>query len=782
MKRRARHESGSAGSFARPKLGLGSRLRVGGLAVVFEGLAVVGAAVVLWGCAPKPPVLEEESTRTTVSGPPIPSSSLGGVDESESRGQLEIREVRIIEDNGQQGVFAKLTGPPRDMSYITLDNPSRLVVEMYGDTSGEIASQRFPIDNDLIEQIQIGTDAGKIRLTIQMRGAAVPPYTVDNLSDTLVAFIGEPQGTLLPVREQVVFTDRALPGSVPPPPVAVAAAPTDRRAGSPGIRVSPGVGASTSHAPVVSIFKDREPIVIPPTAAEDTTEVVADAGQTSRTLDSAADSTAGLNLGGSLAGGSKAYSGQPISLDLKDADINNVIRLLADVSNLNIVATDDVEGTITLRLFDVPWDQALDIVLQVQSLESVREGNVLRISTIKRLREEREEIAKAQEAAREIEPLEVAYMRVHYHKAKLVADLISGAARSQRTTNRGGGGNRQNLLEVGVLSKRGSVMVDQFTNTLIVRDVHSGIEASRDLVRRLDVQIPQVLIESSIVEATTDFQRDLGVQWGYNANIGPQTGTSTGANFPGTVNFGGSGLGTGSNGVPFLFDFPAAVSPGSGAALDLALGSLNGAQSLNMRITALENKGKGRVISRPRVVTLNNVPATIQSLTVIRVRLPGTGTVINTGAGGNAGSQQTATERIETGITLEVTPQVSGDGFVLLDMFAKSSQADFSRQVDGIPTEITRQSTSQVLVRDGQTVVLGGIYRDNSAINQSGLPFFDSIPGLSWLFKSNSTVKRREDLLVFITPRVLGPYRVKNLPSAAQLWQRRGEGGSRVGG
>ena len=193
-----------------------------------------------------------------------------------------------------------------------------------------------------------------------------------------------------------------------------------------------------------------------------------------------------------------------------------------------------------------------------------------------------------------------------------------------------------------------------------------------------------------------------------------------------------------------------------------------------MRITALEEKGKGRVISRPRVVTLNNVPATIQSLTVLRVRLPSTGTVINTGAGGQAGAQQTATERIETGITLEVTPQVSGDGFILLDMFAKSSQADFARQVDGIPTEITRQTTSQVLVRDGQTVVLGGIYRDTSAIAQRGLPFFGEIPGLSWLFKSESRIKRREDLLVFITPRVLGPYRVKNLPSAAQLWQRRG--------
>ena len=240
------------------------------------------------------------------------------------------------------------------------------------------------------------------------------------------------------------------------------------------------------------------------------------------------------------------------------------------------------------------------------------------------------------------------------------------------------------------------------------------------------MQIPQVLIESNIVEATTDFARELGVQWGYQANIGPQTGTSTGANFPGTIGFGGSGLGAGATGVPFLVDFPAKGNfvPGAGTALDLALGSLNGAQSLDVRLTALEQKGQGRIISRPRVVTLNNVAATIQSLTILRVRLPSTGTVVNTGAGGTAGTATTATEKIETGITLEVTPQVSSDGFVLLDMFAKSSQADFTRTVDNIPTEITRQATSHVLVRDGQTVVLGGIYRDTATDNVNGVPWF----------------------------------------------------------
>ncbi len=157
-------------------------------------------------------------------------------------------------------------------------------------------------------------------------------------------------------------------------------------------------------------------------------------------------------------------------------------------------------------------------------------------------------------------------------------------------------------------------------------------------------------------------------------------------------------MNTGTGGVPFLVDFPAGgnFGPGSGSALDLALGSLNGANSLDLRLNALEQKGQGRIISRPRVVTLNNVAATIQSLTILRVRLPSTGTVISTGAGGAAGSATTATEKIETGITLEVTPQVSSDGFVLLDMFAKSSEPDFTHTTDNIPNEITRQATSHV--------------------------------------------------------------------------------------
>lgn len=710
-----------------------------GLGVGLRGCALLGAAVWLAACAPPQPELDEgmPAERAAVES----SEDVTNVSVAQAPGATDvllIRELKIIDDNGQQGVFAKLNMPPRDVSHVLLTNPNRLLIEISGPTGENVVAERYAVENPMVSQVQVGSDPGKIRLTLMLRGDQAPVYTVDDLKDTVVAFLGEPKGTDQPVHESIVFTQRAVPGvAAAPAPMPLAAVAQASAPPPPRAMVPPPPAAEPPPPP-------------PPPAVQVNVETTANPR------------------------GKRLYYGQPISLDLKDADVHNVIRLLGDVSGINIVATDDVIGQITLKLNDVPWDQALDIVMQAQNLESVQEGNVLRISTVRRLREEREEQQKAQRAAQIVEPLQVAYLQVNYAKAKKLADLISGAARSQLQNQSRGSGKSETDEEYGVLSHRGSVMVDEFTNTLIVRDIERGIRNARDLVARLDVQIPQVLIESNIVEATSDFARDLGVQWGYKANIGPQTGTSTGANFPGTVNFGGSGLG-GSNGVPFLVDFPANnVAPGAGTALDLALGSLNGANSLDVRLTALERRGKGRIISRPRVVTLNNVAATIQSLTILRVRLPSTGTVVNTGAGGSAGTATTATEKIETGITLEVTPQVSSDGFVLLDMFAKSSQADFTRTVDNIPTEITRQATSHVLVRDGQTVVLGGIYRDTQTDNVNGVPWFMDIPGIKWLFQAESKQKRREDLLVFLTPRVLHSATAKGgLPTAQQLWDNR---------
>jgi type IV pilus assembly protein PilQ len=466
----------------------------------------------------------------------------------------------------------------------------------------------------------------------------------------------------------------------------------------------------------------------------------------------------------------EVFTGQRISLDFKDADIQNVLRVLADVSGLNIIATDDVKGRVTLHLSDVPWDQALDLVLRSNRLEKTQEGNVVRISTVARLKEEREALRAAQDAERELEPLRVKYVRVNYARAdEALIDKVKG-----------------------VLTDRGSVTFDDRTNTVIVRDIPRGIEDATQLVRELDVQSPQVLIEANIVEATEDFARALGVQWGYSFKAGPQTGNPTGMNFPGTVGFGGSGLGNGTAAppfgstprlpVPFLADFPvpgnfgSGFGAGNGSALDLALGSIDGSQALAARLTALEEQGKGKVISRPRVITMNNVAATIQSLTILRVKLPSTGTVINTGTGGAAGSASTATEKINTGITLVVTPQISSDGFVLMNIYAKSSQPDFTHTVDGIPNEVSREANSNVLIPNGETVVLGGIFRNTAQDNKSGLPYLNRIPVLGWLFKNVRHVNHHEELLVFLSPKIVATG-TAGLPPAQRLWEERRQGG-----
>ena len=332
-----------------------------------------------------------------------------------------------------------------------------------------------------------------------------------------------------------------------------------------------------------------------------------------------------------------------------------MLRILSEVGGENIVATDDVKGRITVRLVDVPWDQALDIVLQANRLDSIKIGNVRRVSTVTRLKEEREAQLAAEQAAKELEPLRTAYIRVNYLKVtgkELLPNLQGSATLGStqqvcaNTASQGQSDQGDKLVDEikDVLSDRGKVRVDARSNTVIVRDIQRGIDAARDLLAKLDVPTPQVLIESNIVEATDTFARDLGIQWGYNAAYAPQFGNAPGKNFPGMVQLGGNsvgpnGLGVGNApttgapnlpglqlpqlAVPFIADFPAStVGVGSGSAFDLALGSIDGSKQLDARITALEKEGKAKVISRPKVTTANNQPACIASVLIQRVRLP----------------------------------------------------------------------------------------------------------------------------------------------------------------
>lgn len=421
---------------------------------------------------------------------------------------------------------------------------------------------------------------------------------------------------------------------------------------------------------------------------------------------------------GSLVQAETKYSGRLISLDLQDTDIDNALRVIAEVSNLNIIASEDVQGKVTLRLYDVPWDQALDVILKTNGLDKVQEGNVIRIAPVEKLRAERESLKQAQQAEEELEPLQVRFVRVSYAKAADLKPLIDS-----------------------VLTERGSSTYDDRTNQLIIKDIAKGIKNVAMLVSKVDLRTPQVLLETQIVEATRSIIRELGAEFNFQYIQSPMTGNATGRNFPNAIDFNGG-----------LNNIPGTLSSNPISAL---FTSADGSKSLGVRLASLEQEGRARVVSRPAVATTNNKQAIIKSVEKVRIRLPNGGVAVATGQGANAAGQgQIATETIEIGITLEVTAQASPDYYVLLDINAKSSTFS-DKQTDGIPNEFERSATSSVLVSSGQTFALGGIYKISDVDNLSGLPFFKNIPFLGHLFRYSKIDSRDEELLFFLTPRIV---------------------------
>jgi len=423
------------------------------------------------------------------------------------------------------------------------------------------------------------------------------------------------------------------------------------------------------------------------------------------------------------------YTGRLISLDLQDTDIDNALRIIAEVSNLNIIASDDVTGKVTLRLIDVPWDQALDVILKTNGLDKVRDGNVIRIAPVDKLRAERESLKQAQQAEEELEALKVKYIRINYAKASELKPLVEA-----------------------VLSERGSVAHDERSNQLIVKDIQKGIVNVAELVSKLDLRTPQVLLETQIVEANRSLFRDLGAQLDFSYIESPATGNPTGHNFPNSVSVGGS-LPNGGG----ASSFPATVSDLGGSAVSFLFGSADGTRALDTRLSALEREGRVRIVSRPSVATINNKQAQIKSVEKIRIKLPDSGTTVGIGGAGGtsvSGGSSTATEVVEIGIVLEMTPQASPDYYVLLDINAKSSTLG-STFVDGIPSEIERAATSSVLVSSGQTFALGGIYKITDQDRVTGVPFFKDIPFLGHLFRNSNVNNFDEELIFFITPRIV---------------------------
>jgi type IV pilus assembly protein PilQ len=424
------------------------------------------------------------------------------------------------------------------------------------------------------------------------------------------------------------------------------------------------------------------------------------------------------------------YTGEPISVNLKDVDIKDFFRLIHEISGLNVVLDPNVKGTLTIVLDEVPWDQALDIVLQNNGLDKQLNGNVLRVATKETLKREAETARDLQKAQAEAVPPVTVTRVLSYAKAATMRDTLKK-----------------------FLSARGDIFSDDRSNQLVIRDIPSVIPTIDNLIRQLDRKSQQVEIEARVISATRSFSQDIGVQWGFagsttsgrsvsggvpSVGVSPIT-TGTGLPQPPLVATptGSSGGGATGPGIPFNVNLPSGV-PTSG----FYFGHRSPNFAVDLFITAAEAKGVGKLLSKPKVITQNNEKATVKQGTKIPIQT----TINNT----------ISVQYIDAVLKLEVTPQITAEGTVFMDVLVENTQIDNGiPRVQGIPALDTQSAETKVLVADGGTVVIGGIIVTQQQTSIQEVPIIGSLPVIGYLFRRNSVTVQSQELLFFLTPRII---------------------------
>ncbi len=714
---------------------------------------------------------------TALALPPGARAAEGTAGEGAPAGK--IREIAVSKTPYYTNIEAVIEGKLENYNSFKLNDPFRIVVDLWGVAQGTAESE-IPANTTQVKAVKVSQQGDKLRLVVETPGDRPLPFLVSAEGNRLVLSVGNGSGEkvgstdrpemaqskhgilgvdledLPDVSNVVITTSKGVSHEVTEGaqrvtltfPGATAEAnllrPMDaRRFGIPVRQVSGAKGKKGTEIAIdfepgspytVSTRDDGVVVSFPKTARAAGATPVATLSPlpspgSRAPLASPRETAEAVSRWGFLTHEGvtrKSYTGQRISLDFKDADLTNVFRIIAEVSNLNIITTDDVRGTVSVRLVNVPWDQALDIILQAKGLGAKLEGNVLRIAPLGTLRTE--EKARL-DAMKEVEKLQATLegvtetIPVNYAKASELQGKVKD-----------------------LLSEGGKVQIDDRTNTIIIRDLPRNVAEARALVETLDTAIPQVLIEARIVEVDTTFTRELGVQWGGAY----RSGTSTQFGVSGIQDSSGSFLSDGalSNATPFsspggtppnyAVNLPASVGLGSGGGV--AFGILRDNLRLDLSLSALEASGKGKVISSPKVVTIDNREATIEQ-----------GTQIPYSTVSASGTQ---TQFVDATLSLKVTPHITPDGSVMMKLLAKNdSQGETG--ATGQPAINKKMATTEVLIRDGETAVIGGILQVQRRENLSGVPWFHKIPVLGWLFKKEQTQTSNRELLIFITPRIL---------------------------
>ena len=613
----------------------------------------------------------------------------------------------------------------------TLSSPARLVVDL-PNTVLATSVKRIAVGNSGVTGVRLGTDASAMtRVVIDLERQCkyeLVPGPGDKL--TLKIDSGAVAAQAGPAGAKVsgpVTTTAITPAEQKPAPKTTA---QDFVVVEPSYTAKQDtpVDPSVRAAGAASKFVERpEGNLLPaPSAAMQQTASSGSGASSNPAVEPAVNMAAEQKTHSPSATSGPKYTGEPISVNLKDVDLKDFFRLIHEISGLNVVLDPDVKGTLTIVLDDVPWDQALDIVLKNNQLSRQLDGNVLRIAGVDTLRKEAEARRAQQEAeALAVDKVTVTRFLSYAHSKDVVAMLKK------------------------FLSQRGDIVADDRTNAIIINDIPSVIPPIDKLLTQLDRKTQEVEIEARVVAATRSFARDIGTQlgfgWGNNAStVGGATavGTSPIGTFGGTPLYGivGSSAPTGTtlNQIPLFTNMPA-IGPSSGFSFQTSSNSVR----IDAILTMAESRGLLKILSRPRVVTQNNIQAVVKQ----GVRVP---VVTQSQLSGPP-----TTTYIDAFLRLTVTPQITIENTIFLNVDVENTTPDFGHQVLGNPTLVTQQATTQVLVTDGGTVVIGGVIQTNNSITIQQVPLLGSIPWLGNLFKRQAVSTQNQELIFFITPRIV---------------------------
>lgn len=622
------------------------------------------------------------------------------------------------------------TTHPTAYSVSHLANPSRLVLDLEGARNGT-RQRAYPASSEVLKGVRVGQfregNPSVVRVVADLIG--VPAFDVH----------AQPGGVRVELKPRPSVTPAAAspPAEAAPSPAKAEEKPVQVAGvvSAPVVTADPSVAAPKPEA-VTSEGKAAQagidvhnalPVAAgsPEVSAAPKPEAPAEApealqaARAAMTLVGSSEviSAAPLGQAPRSAQEQPKYTGEPISLNLKDVDLKDFFRLIHEISGLNIIVDPNVTGSVTLVLDAVPWDQALDIVLKNNRLGKTLEGNVLRIARMESLTAEQESVAKLAAAREEAQPLVTVFRPVNYAKASTIATML------------------KSWVGGGALSKRGNILVDERTNTLIVSDIQTQIPVIESIITRLDKKAKQVQIEARIVQATADFSRNLGVA--LSAGYGNKSGTTNTGGASGTKD---TLVTTGipaSGGIPAptISITPAAAS-GFGA---IAVTNVGARYFISAALAAAESRGQAKTISRPSIVTQNNVPGTVMQGTQIPIQ-----TTINL---------TVSTQFVNAALTLRVTPQVTEDGNIFLDINVTNARPGVIYP-DGVSID-TQQATTQVLVPDGGTVVFGGVTVTSRTKSANYVPLLGSIPIIGHLFKASLVKDSDQELLFFVSPKVL---------------------------